>query len=80
MLIVQTVRVMLSVENGISSLQNISSSSLQLGNGVVKDIKIWDDSELLVLFDENGKYWSDFPSCDSISYQARFNDSLEHPV
>lgn len=52
--IIQIVRVLLSVENSISTLQNISSSSLQLGNGVVKDIKIWDDNEFLVLWEANG--------------------------
>lgn len=44
------------MENGISSMQNIFSFSLKLGNGVVKDFKFWDDSELLVLWESSSKY------------------------
>ncbi|KUJ12694.1 uncharacterized protein LY89DRAFT_672835 [Mollisia scopiformis] len=51
--ILQVVRVIMSLENGISSPHSVSSTSLQLGNGIIKDLKIWDDSEILALWESN---------------------------
>lgn len=43
------------MENGISALQKVASACLQLGDGLVKDLKIGDDSELFVLWESNGE-------------------------
>tara|TARA_R110002060_G_scaffold7130_6_gene10898 strand:- start:195 stop:395 length:201 start_codon:yes stop_codon:yes gene_type:complete len=51
---VHVVRVMLSVENGISSQHSIETSAIQLGTGQVRDIKFFDDSNLFVLWDLEG--------------------------
>lgn len=50
------------MENGISSLQNISSTCMQLGNGVIKDLKFWDDSEILVLWESKSEFCDTFGS------------------
>ncbi|PVH86890.1 hypothetical protein DL98DRAFT_449113 [Cadophora sp. DSE1049] len=52
--IVHVVRVMLSIENGISSQHSIDSSAIQLGNGQIRDIKFLDDSSLFVLWELEG--------------------------
>ncbi|KAG4426231.1 hypothetical protein IFR04_000697 [Cadophora malorum] len=52
--VVHVVRVMLSVENGISSQHSIETSAIQLGTGQVRDIKFFDDSNLFVLWDLEG--------------------------
>lgn len=64
---VQVVRVTLSIENGISSLHDISSGSLQLGNGIIKDLKVWDDREILVLWESNSEYFPKLVSFTTIS-------------
>lgn len=52
---VQVVQVAFSIENGISTVQNVLSSTLRLGDGQVKDLKFSDDQTLLVLWESKGK-------------------------
>lgn len=42
------------IENGISTQRAIETSSWELGEGVIVDMKIFDDKTLLVLWDYNG--------------------------
>lgn len=53
-LVVLVVRVALRIESGISTVDSIASSSLQLGDGRAKDMKFIDDDKLLVLWDSAG--------------------------
>jgi hypothetical protein len=43
------------IESGISTVSSIDSAAVQLGNGRVKDMKMWDDNLLLVLWETKGK-------------------------
>jgi hypothetical protein len=43
------------IDSGISTVSSIDSAAVQLGNGRVKDIKMWDDNLLLVLWESKGK-------------------------
>ncbi|KAH7418296.1 anaphase-promoting complex, cyclosome, subunit 4-domain-containing protein [Cadophora sp. MPI-SDFR-AT-0126] len=52
--IVHVVRVMLSIENGISSQHRIESSAIQLGTGQIRDIKFFDENRLFVLWELEG--------------------------
>ncbi|KAH9222829.1 anaphase-promoting complex, cyclosome, subunit 4-domain-containing protein [Leptodontidium sp. 2 PMI_412] len=52
--VVRIVCVMLSIENGVSSQHSISSSSIQLGTGQVRDVKFLDESRLFVLWEVDG--------------------------
>jgi anaphase-promoting complex subunit 4 len=47
--------VIFSIENGISTVQGIDSSALQLGEGQIKDLKFADDMILLVLWESKGE-------------------------
>lgn len=55
---VRIVCVMLSIENGVSSQHSISSSSIQLGTGQVRDVKFLDESRLFVLWEVDGSLHS----------------------
>ncbi|KAJ5038336.1 uncharacterized protein L3040_007202 [Drepanopeziza brunnea f. sp. 'multigermtubi'] len=52
--IVQVVRILLSIENGVSSAHSSTSSAVHLGDGQIRDIKFSDDSVLFVLWELNG--------------------------
>jgi len=43
------------IDSGISTVSSIDSAAVQLGNGRVKDMKMWDDNLLLVLWGSKGK-------------------------
>jgi anaphase-promoting complex subunit 4 len=51
---VRVIQIALVVENGISTVQSVDSSAVQLGNGQAKDIKFVDGNTLLVLWESNG--------------------------
>jgi anaphase-promoting complex subunit 4 len=42
------------IEKGISTVNHLNSSTVQLGDGEVKDLKFVDDSNLLVLWESKG--------------------------
>jgi hypothetical protein len=48
-------QITLAIENGISTVESIDSSALQLGTGRIKDLKFADSYTLLVLWESNGK-------------------------
>ncbi|KAG4436181.1 hypothetical protein IFR05_008341 [Cadophora sp. M221] len=73
--VVRIVCVMLSIENGVSSQHSISSSSIQLGAGQVRDVKFLDENSLLVLWEVDGT-----ASLLSICYTATDTEySLNYP-
>ncbi|KAK6585577.1 hypothetical protein PZA11_002304 [Diplocarpon coronariae] len=49
--VVQVARVLLSIENGISSLHRSDFSEVQLGDGQIRDIKFLDDRIVLALWE-----------------------------
>ncbi|RDW84573.1 hypothetical protein BP6252_02163 [Coleophoma cylindrospora] len=51
---IHVVRIEVHLENGISTQRAIETSSWQLGEGLVVDMKIFDDSTLLVLWEFDG--------------------------
>lgn len=53
--IVQVVQVELLIENGISTVRSTSSSTMQLGDGKIKDLKFLDDKTIIVLWEAGGK-------------------------
>lgn len=53
---VQLARVHLTIDGGLSSVSGIDSSAVNLGSGKVKDIKIFGDTNLLVLWELDGKH------------------------
>lgn len=52
---VQIIQIRLLIENGISSTQSAISAAVQLGDGVVKDMKFSDDDTLLALWEAEGR-------------------------
>lgn len=52
---VQVVRVVLKIENGISTVQSVESSTVQLGDGRIKNIKFLDNFVFLALWESEGK-------------------------
>ncbi|PBP26569.1 anaphase-promoting complex component Cut20/Apc4 [Diplocarpon rosae] len=53
--VVQVARVLLSIENGVSSLHSCGFSEVQLGDGQILDIKFLDDQFVLVLWEFKGR-------------------------
>jgi anaphase-promoting complex subunit 4 len=52
---VQVIQVKFTIEKGISTVNYLVSSAVQLGEGQVKDLKFSDESVLLVLWESKGK-------------------------
>lgn len=64
------------MENGISSLQKVESASLQLGGGLVKDLKIGDDNEVFVLWESNREEIYRTIDCTTLAHMVADNTSL----
>jgi hypothetical protein len=54
-LAVQVIRIALSIENGVSSVHEVTSSTLELGEGQVQDMKFTDENVLILLLELKGK-------------------------
>jgi anaphase-promoting complex subunit 4 len=52
---VQVIQIVLSIENGISTVHSIESSAVQLGNGEAIHVKFSDQNILLILWRSNGE-------------------------
>ncbi|KAG0651892.1 hypothetical protein D0Z07_1276 [Hyphodiscus hymeniophilus] len=65
-LFMEVFRVTFSIENGISNVQNIDSTAMELGDGRVKDLRFADDNIMLVLWESKG-----LTSLLSIPYRAK---------
>ncbi|KAI1004846.1 hypothetical protein K3495_g3376 [Podosphaera aphanis] len=47
-------RIKLLIKNAISSIQCVESSTIQLGDGIIKDMKFSNDDSLILLWNQNG--------------------------
>jgi anaphase-promoting complex subunit 4 len=48
----------MTIENGISTVQDVQTQAIQLGQGKIKDVKFLDDRTLLVLWKSSGELQS----------------------
>jgi hypothetical protein len=60
---VQITRVTFGVASGISSVRAMETAIVQLGDGRIKDIKIFDTESSLVLWESNGEFKFLPPHC-----------------